>query len=183
MESVGYVLGVLCGLLFGIFLVILIRRINRQKSGLRGCYDERQKIAQGMAYKTAYFVLLLYIGVVLLLAEAKITEIFLSFAGLWLGVCISIAVFVVICIWKDAYISLNENSRIFLMTFGTLGLMNFVGVIHMISEHEPFIVDGKLTTSCLNLITFIMLAVIMAAFCIKSKYNKRCEEEEEVEDI
>ena len=179
MGNVAYILGVLCGFLFGLFVVIVIRRFNKKKSCLKERYDERQKIAQGMAYKTAYFVLLLYIGIVLLLAEGQFTEIFLSFAGLWLGICISISVFVVICIWKDAYISLNENTKVFLLTFGALELMNFIGVVRIILEHEPLIADGKLTSSCLNPITCIMLAVVMTAFYIKLRYNRRCEQEEE----
>ncbi|MDE7300312.1 MAG: hypothetical protein K2N94_16055, partial [Lachnospiraceae bacterium] len=152
---------------------------RRWRAGGQCRYDERQQLAQGRAYKTAFFVLLFYIMMATLLENLEITGMLMSFAGLWLGICIAVSVFAVICIWRDAYLSLYERAGTLLVVFGIIFILNLVISIQTILDGTPLIVDGRLGPKCLNLIVSAMLAVILIMFAAKLRYNKRLEEDED----
>ncbi len=181
MGTKGYYAGVLCGLLAGIAAAVLLRLRRKRRTGESCRYDERQRLAQGLAYKAAYFVLFIYIFLATLLEGLEITGMLMSFAGLWLGVCISVSVFAVICIWKDAYLALHERAGMLLVTFGAVFIFNLVITADLLLSGTPMLADGKLAPESLNLAGCMMTAVILAVFLVKLRRSKRLEEEDEGE--
>lgn len=186
-TSIWYVLGVLAGVMMGVAMMIVIMKIIHKMGGRvqlkwdkKGdSYDERQKLARGIAYKWAFFTMLSYVIIVSLLSEFKITGIFMSFGGMWIGVCCSLAVFVIICILRDAYMSLYENARGVSLLFCFVCLMNLICGIRNIVNRDPFLENGVISTDSINMIAAILFAVILVVFAIRVLYNSRHIEEED----
>lgn len=186
-KSLEYYLGIVIGIAMGLALVVFLKWIIQKMGGKvevggRKCkesYDERQMLARGQAYKTAFFTLLLYLCIVAVISEFSGIPLLMSFAGTWVGICLSIAVFAIVCILKDAYMSLYENTKGIIMMFSVIGIVNTgIGILHFY-EKRPMIEDGMLSIYCINLIVGIMFLIILAVFCGKLLYDKRNAKEEE----
>lgn len=171
----GMACGVLAGLLFVAFLMWGIRKADGKFGSMnqKNSFDERQLLARGQAYKYAFFTMIIYVSAVGLIRELFDVTIFMSFAGMWIGVCLSITVFAVVCILKDAYMSLYENARGVIMMFTAVGLLNVLVGIRVFVDKEPLIEDGALATDLINLITGILFLVILVVFVARVIYNNR----------
>lgn len=185
-ESLEYYLGVVVGIVIGLvfvaFLSWLIRKMGgKVEVGGRKCkefYDERQMIARGQAYKTAFFTLMFYMCIVSFISEFSGNQLLMSFTGIWIGVCLSIIVFAIVCIIKDAYMSLYENAKGIIMMFLVVGISNIgIGILNL--EKQPIIENEALSIHCINLIMGIMFLIILAVFCGKLLYDRRNTKEEE----
>lgn len=185
--NIYYLLGMICGVAAGIALVALVMWLVRKMGGKiewncnkENAYDERQLLARGVAYKYAFFTLLLGLVIASVLDEISGISLFMSFAGIWIEICLSIAVFATICIVKDAYMSLYENVKGIVATFAVIGLSNLgIGSINVL-DGEPLIENGVLTKGCTNLIVGVLFIYILLVFIGRVIYsNKQMEEDEE----
>ncbi len=190
--NIEHILGFIAGIIAGLGLVYFLSWIIKKMGGKiefggglsRRCnadnYDERQQLARGVAYKRAFFVLMLYISVVSMLSEVADIIIFMSFGGMWLGVCIALIVFAVSCIFQDAYMSLYENAKGVSMMFSIVGVLNLVIASPYLTGEKPVLEDGVISASCVNLMVGVAFIVILFAFIGRVLYNnKRMEEDEE----
>lgn len=186
-QNPEYLLGLICGILCGLVLVRLLAWIIAKFGGKietrcrKDSYDERQLLARGQAYKTAFFTLLFYNLAVSLLDDIFEISIFMSFGGIWIGIALSITVFAVICILKDAYMSLYENTRGIITVFSIVGILNIAVGIRTILERRPLLENGAVSVEWTNLVVGIMFLVILIVFCGKVIYNKK-QFDEEAED-
>ena len=185
-KSIYYLLGMVCGVAVGLAFVALVMWLVRKTGGKidwncdkENAYDERQLIARGIAYKYAFFTMLLGVIVASLLEEMFDCPLLMSFGGMGLLMCLSIAVFATICIVKDAYMSLYENVKGIVITFAVLGISNIViGLLNM--EGEQLIKNGVLTKGCYNIMVGIMFLYIIFVFIGRVIYsNKQMENDEE----
>lgn len=183
-ESLEYYLGVVIGIAIGIIFVAFLKWLIQKIGGRFGCknckesYDERQMIARGQAYKTAFFTLMFYMCIVSFISEFSGNPLLMSFTGIWIGVCLSIIVFAIVCIIKDAYMSLYENAKGIIMMFLVVGISNIViGILNL--EKQPMIENEALSIHCINLIVGITFLIILAVFCGKLLYDRRNTKEEE----
>lgn len=198
MENIFYLLGFAAGILITILIVFIISRIAKRVGGkiVFGCgkdgkdYDERQMLARGKAYEAGFFTMMAYIVFVGILADIMENRFMLSFGVLWIGASISIGVFVIICIVKDAYMSLRENAKGILIMLGSVGLFNlFTGLSnreHLVENVE--ITRKGQTFECIrlsadttNLVVGILFFILMAVFVGKLWYDKKHEEEDSEE--
>lgn len=183
-ESLEYYLGVVLGIAIGIAFVAFLKWLIRKMGGkfgygkCKGSYDERQIIARGQAYKAAFFTLMFYVCMVAFISEFLENPLLMSFAGTWIGVCLSITVFAIVCIIKDAYMSLYENAKGIIMMFLVVGISN-VGIGILSLEKQPIIENKALSIYCINLIVGSMFLIILAVFCGKLLFDKRNIQEEE----
>lgn len=188
-RSGYYYLGMLSGFVFAIFIIIILRWIVGKMGGRievpckKDSYDERQLLARGKAYKFAFFTLIFYMSIISLVSEFNGISWFMSFCGIWLGVCLSIMVFAVICILEDAYMSLYENAKGVIMVFTVVAVMNMGVAVRIILDREghPLLENGKISVDYLNLVVGVMFCIILAVFCGKVIYNKKHLDEEEEE--
>ena len=184
-HTPAYFLGMACGLMAGLGFVALMMWIIRKAGGKFGCknkensFDERQLLARGQAYKYAFFTLLCYMSIVGLLKELADVSLLMSFAGMWIGVCLSIAVFAVVCILKDAYMNLYENAKGVIMMFSAVGLMNLLVGIRIFTGDRPLVENGILSMDTINVITGILFLIILVVFVGRVIYNNRQLEEDE----
>ncbi len=181
-----YLLGVICGVAFGLVLVALLVWLTRKLGGKidlegkKGAYDERQMLARGVAYKYAFFTLMIGMVIISLLGEVAGIKLFMSMAGVWIVVCISLAVFATICIMKDAYMSLYENVKGVVIMFSAVALINIAVGISNFVDGVPLVENGVLSTRHVNLIVGILFVYILPVFIGRVIYNnKQLEKDEE----
>ena len=190
----GVIVGAVSGLAFVAILVWIISKFGGKVSMFKSkrCqdYDERQILVRSKAFKYAFFTLIIYSLIVQLIDEISGIALFSSLGGSWIGRCLSIALFVVYCVWNDAYISMRDNKKGILMLFGAIAVLNIVisiiGVIHNDVEYIDkiqIIKDGVLTNQyvisfqSMNLVCGLLFMVICIAIVIKSFVEKKEEEE------
>lgn len=184
-HSIYYYWGIAAGVIFAFLLLVFFRWCVGRMGGKvdwwirKNSYDERQMLARGKAYKYAFFTLIFYMMVVSLISEFNGISLFMSFCGIWIGICLSIAVFAVICIVEDAYMSLYENAKGVILLFSIIAVMNFSVSARIIVEKRSMLENGAISLECINLVSGIMFFVILAVFCGKVIYNKKHMEEEE----
>ena len=187
--SLEYYIGIVVGIIAGLASVALLATIAKKLGGKvtmvksKKCeeYDERQLVVRSKAFKYAFFTLMFYVVFVELINELFEMPLLCSFGGTWIGVCISIAVFVVYCVINDAYISMNENKRGILILFGGVALLNVVitiaGVLHNeieFTDKIQIMQDGVLREHAIisvqsaNLACAVLFIIICATIIIKA---------------
>lgn len=197
-HNIWYVLGILAGILTGLAFVAVIAWIAKKAGGKfvvfckdkEKAYDERQSLARGQAYKVGFFTLMIYVMLAVFLDEIFDIHILMSLGGMWIGVCLSIAVFAIICILKDAYMSLQENARGIMIVFGGIGVLNLCCSLPRLLHGEGFtevaqaVKNGKvyeyikLSVNSMNLTVGILFLTLMAVFAGKLWYDRRHEDED-----
>lgn len=197
-QNIWYVLGVLSGIVTGLLAVVVIAWIAKKAGGKFGVfckdkekvYDERQSLARGQAYKVGFFTLMIYVMLAVFMDEIFDIHILMSLGGMWIGVCLSIAVFAIICILKDAYMSLQENARGILIMFGAIGVINLCCCLPRLLHGEGFtevaqaVKNGKIyeytkiSVNSMNLTVGILFLTLMSVFAGKLWYDRRHEDED-----
>lgn len=184
-RNLGMVVGSACGILLGLAFVWLLIKMIRKFGGKvdflckKDSFDERQMIARGKAFQIAFFTLAGYVVVLAFIAEMYKASVLLSVGGLWLGIMISLLVFAITCILKDAYMSLYENAKGVLILFVLAALLNFGITAGNIAHGTKLIEDNKLSGSSINLMIGIIFIIISAVFAGKLLYDKKQEQEDE----
>ena len=173
--NVGLLVGTLVGAAVGILLVAMLIKFARTDKSEEAKYDERQLKVRGDGFKYGFFTEIGYCTVLCLLHIAEI-NLPVEEAVLWFfGVILSVAIYAVYCIHKEAYLSLNESASRFRVVFGLIGAINIViGV--MACLHGEVIKNGVLTFKCLNLICGVFLLILGLVLTIHTKMAEREEE-------
>lgn len=162
-HSTEYVIGMLCGFIFVILLVIIIailRKGNKEKCH----FDERQQSARGRAYQIGFFTMMIYFGIYGLVDMLGVVWCETSI-GLFIGILIGVAVFALTAIRNDAYLAINENIK----TFSALGIIVVVveTVVTVLDFLDGSIIDnGKLTTNSIGMFVGLLWLVILAALSV-----------------
>ena len=171
-ERMGIAFGLTVGLAVGLLFVALLFR----KKVLDCTFDERQERARGVAFKYGFFTLM---GSIFLYGASELA------VGRWCdaltGGCLCLAagilVFAVICILKDAYLSLLERPRRIMILFVLLSLVN-LGLSALMAAHGKLVEDGILTFRAVNLVVGIMTLVILIVYIANFLLRSRKTEEE-----
>lgn len=171
-HNLGVALGLITGIAVGLLLIVLLFR----KRILDCTFDERQERARGVAFKYGFFTLM---GAMLVYGLSELT--FGRWCDAMAGACLCLAagvlVFAVICIAKDAYLSLKEKPRYVMTLFTMISAANLV--LGVIGLHGGELMDsGILTFRCTNLIVGIMTAVILVVYIVNFFLRQREEEAE-----
>lgn len=178
--SVSMKVGILVGILLGVIIILLFLKLTKNDGDMKCKYDERQANIRGKGYKLSFFTLLLYnaiYGLLGIVTEKRYVD---SMAAMMLGMCLSVAVYAVYCIWNDAYFSLNENPRRLLIGFGLIALFNLL--IGGISLFDGMVItDGMLNYRSANLMCGVLFIIIFITLLIKATNNKRRSQYEESE--
>lgn len=166
-RSIGIFIGMAVGLAVGIGVVALLFR----KKVLDCTFDERQERARGQAFQYGFFTL---IGAVLVysLAEQLLGRWCEPLVGAMLCICAGVGVFAVVCILKDAYLSLKEKPRTVMTLFVVISAANLVlGGVYL--AEGTLVEDGVLTFRAVNLIagstTLLILAVYLVNYILRER--------------
>lgn len=159
-----YHVGMACGILVGALVGLLLVRLMFKYKLLDKTFDERQELARGKAFKCAFFTLLvsLYVYAIVDDCVGRWCD---TLVGVTICMAVSLLVFAVICINKDAYLSLRERPRQVMVLFALLGIFNLgLGGIYL-SQGE-LIEEGILTLRAVNPIVGAMSLVILVVYMI-----------------
>ena len=170
-ERMGIAVGLTAGLAIGLLVVALLFR----KKVLDCTFDERQERARGVAFRYGFFTLM---GSVFLYgaSELALGRWCDAMAGGCLCIAVSITVFAVICILKDAYLSLRERPWKIIVLFLALSLFNLgLGTVQLL--RRGLLEDGVLSFRAVNLICGVMTLVILAVYLVNFSLERREEAE------
>jgi zinc transporter ZupT len=171
MKSNYYYLGVVVGIIFGLLLVAVSMRLMKKDSKQKNTYDERQEAIRGKAYKYGFFTLV-FLTIGIGICDDVLSKYFESMILHYLVVVISILVFAITCIFKEAYLSLNEKPKRVLAVFSLLGVVNLLGGGAQCAAGKAF-KDGKLLDGSLNLFTGILFIVLTIMMAVKFWMDKK----------
>lgn len=118
-----WVTGFVVGLLAVAVVFAVVRRMALRRGEGPRKYDERQVAARGKAYAAAYFTLLIYLAVWLVLSSLEL-PFFPGTAAILLGFLLSITVFVCYSIFHDAYFRCSERPTTWLWVIGAVSALN-----------------------------------------------------------
>lgn len=175
MNSNDYMMGFIIGFMSVVIVAAVVFIILKRKRGASE-FDERQRLIQGEAYKAAFWVLVAYLtfnGVFQATTGIEWADIMTSsFVGLF----ISITVFAVICIMKDAYFPINKSPKFYFFLFGTLIILNLAtGLFNVFDDKTMFITDGRLNFHILSFIVVLAFAAVFTAMAVKRLMLKKRE--------
>jgi len=173
MNSPHFVLGFFTGLIIVLIVALVIALIVKKKNG-PAKYDERQELLRGRAFKYAFLVLIAYLCLNGLLQVGTGLEWADLMTSSFIGICLSVTVFVVICIMNDAYFAFNQKPKFYLVMFGVLIAVNLtIGIFNLTNEDVRFVTDGKLNFHVLSFIVVVIFLAVFIALAIKTLMAKR----------
>ena len=168
----GVLFGLTTGLLAGLaFVMFLFKRKILDMS-----FDERQERARGKAFQYAFLTLAAsaYAYGVSDLALGRWCDVL---TGVTLCFSVSVVVFAVTCILKDAYLSLREKPRTVMTMFALLSTIN-LGFGGMYALSGDLVEDGVLTFRAVNPIIGVVTLVILIVYTVNHLLRDREEEAE-----
>ncbi|MBP3460773.1 MAG: hypothetical protein J6K58_16405 [Lachnospiraceae bacterium] len=165
-------LGVLCGGLVGVILVVVLLRLTKKDGSIKCKYDERQQAVRGRGFKYGFFTLMFYDLVYAWIDEILGRRYFENSVGMIVGIFLGVLVYVSYCIWHEGYFSLNENPKKVLIVFAVIAIMNFA-VFAVQLNRGNVIENGILTFRCVNLLCGIMFLIVFGVLLIKAICNKK----------
>ncbi|MCD8354580.1 MAG: hypothetical protein LUC47_09770 [Clostridiales bacterium] len=164
-----HALGFAAGIIVTLLVFLLIRRIWLGKWRVRSEYDERQKAAQGVAYRNAFWTM---VGYMMLGWGLNLFDVELSTSPLFLfvGVLLGVLVYAVSCILLDAYMGLNENPRRWVVVTAVIAAVNLVCAL--CNAHNSAVWTA-------NLLCGLLLVAVLLAFGVRALLHPNREEDEE----
>ena len=166
-HSLGYIFGLLVGILVGVGIVALLFKLKVMDL----TFDERQERARGQAYKYGFWTLL----TCLLLygfSDMVLGRWCDVIVGVMLCAGVALVMFASVCIVKDAYLSLKEKPRTIMILLTVVGSLNLaIGIMNW--KNGRVVQDGILTFGAANGICGIMVLVILAVYVVNYLLVKR----------
>ena len=168
----GLALGIPAGILAGLLVVALL---FKQKV-LDMHFDERQERARGKAFQYGFLTLITAVY------AYGVSDIVLGrwcdvLTGVTICLAVSLCVFAVTCILKDAYLSLREKPRTVMTMFVLISAVNLgFGVLYALSG--DLVEDGVLTFRAVNPIIGVVTLVILIVYTVNHLLRDREEEAE-----
>ena len=160
-------LGMVCGIIVGIILVMILLKFANRDGKMKTDYDERQSIIRGRGYQYGFFAILIYeaVMVMILTMEVKLplTSSLIHFIAILIGVLVQAGY----CIWKGAYWGLNNNVKRYGIIFVAVGLINFLAAVKCYIEDGSMLVNGKLSPYTMNFLCGVMFIVLGCEVFIK----------------
>lgn len=172
---IGFITGIFVVIVISIIFALIAKKKNNNKKPVE--YDERQVLARGSAYSTAFFTSLVYMiaCAMLNILEIKWAEFSVQ---MFLGLFLSVTVFASVCILKDAYFTVNSKKLPMIIMFLGVIVLNLSVWIISIIDGESMLTNGILNSNTLNAGAAVMFIIILIVTIIKSIMDKKAVEEE-----
>lgn len=168
-----YALGVLVGVLVELLLVVVFMKAINRDGKIKTEYDERQKEARGKGYMYGFWAIII--------ANALLCTFSNSFDMTVLGstvyfipILVGVIVQVTYCIFKDAYIGLNNNMTRFVIIMSIVTVFNlFVGVKAYLDGE--LIKQGTVSSAFVNVLCGGIFLILTIELGIKKILDSRAE--------
>ena len=177
-KSLAWYAGFAVGVLAVAIITLLVRTVQKRRGVNRGDYDERQQVQRGAAAQRAFVSLLLLLCVNGVVSGAL--DIHWAQPGVDSFLCmfVSVAVFVVECIRRDAYFTVKQTPRSGIIIFTIVTLCQVPATIMHIVDGD-FVIDGRLTLSVINPACMVIFTVVLVVVFFRLRQIKREEADEE----
>ena len=166
--------GYVCVIFILITLVVPVLITSKLRKNQTPKYDERQEIVRGKAYKYAFFTMLIFGALYMYCSLFVGRELLLASVALMIDMFIGLVVYVVYCIWNEAFATINGISKsyiIFLACTVVLNLGNAIGTI----KDGSIIANGTLTLDSISLVCAISLTIVLVTMLVKKLMNREAE--------
>ena len=150
---------------------------NIHNDGKKAKYDERQMVARGRGYKYAFYSTII-VGMLPIFLPDEI-KFLLGNLMYCIPLLVGLAVHIFYCIWNDAYLELNLDSKRWMTSMSFISVANLL--ISLGSLQRGFLIDGVLNTALLNLAIGILGIVIIIEILMKKSIDKKKEADEDEE--
>lgn len=167
----GYLIGIFTGGIVGLIIAIILYLSSTIGESGPAEYDERQLISRGIAYKYAFYTMLVYYMLLFVCSTCEIVIPVESSILYLIGAVLGLEVMVTYCIWHDSYWALNQKRRGFMLIFMFVGVANTVTGVKRFSRGTLF-ADGILTGEAAPLIMGITFLWIGVVFGVKALHER-----------
>ena len=163
-----YALGVLVGVLVG----LLMKAINRDGK-IKTEYDERQKEARGKGYMYGFWAIIIANALLFTFSNSFDMTV-LGSTVYFIPILVGVIVQVTYCIFKDAYIGLNNNMTRFVIIMSIVTVFNlFVGVKAYLDGE--LIKQGTVSSAFVNVLCGGIFLILTIELGIKKILDSRAE--------
>jgi len=159
------------------FVFILLLLIKHTRAKTSADYDERQELIRGKAYKCAFMFCLVFSLVSGLILEFSGTSFVSPGAALLITAFLGVMIFADCCIVKDAFYSLSQSRRWYVILCIIIIISTGISTIDTI--HSGGFTGGLTfynTSSPLCMILFLNILIVMAVKTVLSRREDANEE-------
>ncbi|WP_155828031.1 hypothetical protein [Butyrivibrio sp. VCB2006] len=172
MKSTSYMMGFALGISFVAIFSIIALFVNKKRGVNK--YDEMQERVRGVAYKYAFWAVIITEIVFGICAEAGNIIPMGVMTQHFCAIMIGVLVHVVYSVWHDAYIGLNTNPKRYGILCGALAVINLANGIRGFLNGS-MIVDGVLAFPFVNLVIGLVFIIIGVEMLIKKAIDSKQE--------
>lgn len=169
-------LGVVCGMLVGIILVVIIMKFVNRDGASKTKYDERQQIIRGRGFQYGFIGMAAMTALMIACSagdvELPVIDGVVYFAILAVGLVTAISYF----IWNEAYWGVNTSQPRFYVVMVMAIILNIVPIVYAASEGE-LIVDGIVGITGINLMCGILCLIVLCEAVVKEIVDRKAGEE------
>lgn len=176
--SEAFIVGLFCGLglvaLIGFLIGFFAQKARKEKGIPPAEYDERQELIRHRGYRLAYKSLIIYLLAYTVLDAFGVKWCY-TWSGMFLGILFSLMVFVIYCIYKDAYFRVSDRPGFYAALFAALGAVNLVcGLV--IPDMKGMERDPLLGLEDVNFVVGGFILIIFVNVLIKLHLDRRSDE-------
>lgn len=169
-----YVAGVLVGIGSAAVVIAVMAAVRKKQGRPKPEYDERQMAARGMAYRWAFLTLMLSLAV-----NTGVEAIWGPWAkpgvSAWMLIFLSIGVFIVACVRKDAYFAVAQDPKASLWLFGAVVVLQIPNIIITLRS-GGFVEDGLLTWDALSPASGALFLVLTVCAIVRLRRQREDDE-------
>ena len=159
-------------LCFAVVCIFFLIFVAISKSGEKAYqYDERQQLVQGKGFQYAFFSLLIYNAICILLITGFDNLIISNEDLIFFGIILGVFIYAAYCVWHDGYFSLNEKPKRVILSLAFCAVINFFAGILNLSQ-QGFIQNGVLTNHFISFSCAIMLLLLLLVIAIRYHRKK-----------
>lgn len=170
----SYVAGVLVGIGSAAVVIAVMAAVRKKQGRPKPEYDERQMAAREVAYRWAFLTLMLSLAV-----NTGVEAIWGPWAkpgvSAWMLIFLSIGVFIVACVRKDAYFAVAQNPKASLWLFGAVVVLQIPNIIITLRS-GGFVEDGLLTWDALSPASGALFLVLTVCAIVRLRRQREDDE-------
>lgn len=174
--STAYYAGVVCGILAVAVIFFFLMKFRKAKGVPDAKYDERQEALRNRGYKFAYVSMVAYLALYVLLDSMEINWC-VPGVGIILGILLSAVVFIIYCIYNDAYFRVSDKPKFYVILFAALGIIN-IGVGFVVPPLKGIEASPLLGIEDMNFVVGVFTLIIFVNVLVKLHLDKRDDEME-----
>lgn len=169
-----YVAGVLVGIGSAAVVIAVMAAVRKKQGRPKPEYDERQMAARGVAYRWAFLTLMLSLAV-----NTGVEAIWGPWAkpgvSAWMLIFLSIGVFIVACVRRDAYFAVAQDPKASLWLFGAVVVLQIPNIIITLRS-GGFVEDGLLTWDALSPASGALFLVLTVCAIVRLRRQREDDE-------